>query len=120
MSRFKKGDKVIISKGINLIQGTINSVNKTPFSSPNYDILDYDGNLHFCINEWQMTLIKEPKEENKMSSEEKELKKDIEILLNIYLSNRSMNRKEIKRFSERHFDIIEKQNAKNTLKRRDK
>ena len=54
-----------------------------------------------------------------MTNEEKELRKDIEILLNIYLANRKMNRKEIKRFSDRQFDIIEKQNAKNTLKRRD-
>ena len=50
-------------------------------------------------------------------NEEKELKKDVEILLNIYISNRKMNRKEIKRFSDRHFDIIEKQNAKRTLQR---
>lgn len=46
-----------------------------------------------------------------------ELKKDVEILLNIYLQNREMNKKEIERFSKRHYDIIEKQNAKTALKR---
>lgn len=51
------------------------------------------------------------------NSEEKELKKDVEILLNLYIQGRKMNSKEIKRFSNRHFDIIEKQNAKNILKK---
>lgn len=51
-------------------------------------------------------------------NEQKELRKDIETLLNIYINNREMTNKEIKRFSERYFNIIEKQNAKKTLKQR--
>lgn len=77
------------------------------------------GRVYYNIDENLLTLI-EKKEDINMSNEEKELRKDIEILLNIYLSNREMNKKEIKRFSERYFDIIEKRNAKNTLKRRGK
>lgn len=38
----------------------------------------------------------------------------------VYLSDREMSRKEIKRFSERYFDIIGKQSVKKILKRRSK
>lgn len=83
-----------------------------------------DGYINF-VEKYKNCFIKINKKEGKIimekeNSEIKELKRDIEILLNIYMSNREMNKKEIKRFSERYYDIIEKQNAKNTLKRRGK
>lgn len=120
MNKFKKGDKVIINEIITPVQGVVSSViNRGLFSETLYDVLDCDGKMHSLVHEFNLILIKE-EGEKKMTNEEKELKKDIEILLNIYLSDRSMTNKEIKRFSERHFDIIEKQNAKNTLKKRSK
>ena len=121
MNKFKKGDKVIINESITPIQGVISSIaNGGFFSETLYNVVDYNGRMHSLVREFNLILIEEEEGKKKMSNEEKELKKDIEILLNIYLSDRPMTNKEIKRFSERHFDIIEKQNAKNTLKKRSK
>lgn len=118
---FHLGDKVIYN-GFYTKEaiGTIIQIEQQGADFPIYTILTSNG-CKYRGYSCSLRLIESTKKEKKvMNKEEKELKKDIEILLNIYLSNRDMNRKEIKRFSERHFDIIEKQNAKNTLKRRGK
>lgn len=46
------------------------------------------------------------------------LKKDIEKLLNIYIENREMTKKEYQYFSNEYQDIINKKNALDTLKNR--
>lgn len=118
---FHLGDKVIYNGFYTKeVIGTIIQIEQQGADFPMYTILTSNG-CKYRGYACSLRLIESTKKEKKvMNKEEKELKKDIEILLNIYLSNRDMNRKEIKRFSERHFDIIEKQNAKNTLKRRGK
>lgn len=51
------------------------------------------------------------------SDEVKELKRDIEILLNAYMFGKPLDKKSRNRIAERHFDIIEKQSAKDRLKK---
>lgn len=46
------------------------------------------------------------------------LKKDIEKLLDIYIENREMTKKEYQYFSNEYQDIINKKSALNTLKNR--
>ena len=127
MNKFKVGDKV---RTINHIfynyEGVIKSCPKIGVNF--YEVIDNDNVRHYEYEEslfllerveCEVECKKTIKERifGKTMNEEKELKKDVEILLNIYINNRKMNRKEIKRFSDRHFDIIEKQNAKRTLQR---
>lgn len=51
------------------------------------------------------------------TDEVKELKRDIEILLNAYMFGKPLDKKSRNRIAERHFDIIEKQSAKDKLKK---
>lgn len=51
------------------------------------------------------------------TDEVKELKRDIEILLNAYMFDKPLDKKSRNRIAERHFDIIEKQSAKQKLKK---
>lgn len=119
MSKIKVGDLVYYNDGLYTIrEAIVKEVHGMFLESNRYTIELVDNKTTLFVSEKR--LIKREGVDKTMSNEEKELKKDVEILLNIYLSNRKMSRKEIKRFSERHFDIIEKQNAKNTLKRRGK
>lgn len=128
MSKFKVGDKVVYHKSWWYDRGIIDHISKID-NELYYGIKFFSGNYQLA-QEHEIELLEKNKNnendkklekgEKVMSNEEKELKKDVEILLNIYLSDRPMNRKEIKRFSERHYDVIEKQNAKNTLKKRGK
>ncbi len=128
MFKFNIGDKVVYTDKCNKsysMKGEVISVNRIAFDDI-YDVKLENGSVVIAMKD-ELFLIKNKKvktnnekEKVKMNNEEKELKKDVEILLGIYLNNRDMNKKEIKRFSERHFDIIEKQNAKRTLKRRGK
>lgn len=112
--KFNIGDKVNYLDKVCIIMGRYKGFLYNTYTCKE-DIIF--GNYYNDIPEEQLKLIKK-EAVKRMTNEEKELRKDIEILLNIYLANRKMNRKEIKRFSDRYFDIIEKQNAKNTLKRR--
>ena len=117
MSKFKTGDLVYFMGGFSRRYCRI--INTPGILSCLYTLVDVNNGSTWYAHEYDMDLILKGGQED-MKNDEKELKKDVEILLNIYLQNRDMNKKEIKRFSERHFDIIEKQNAKNTLKRRGK
>lgn len=124
MSKFKIGDRVKITNFFGNKMGIVIEVftGSCTMYKIKYDNgftgVEFEYNLSIIELAPQKSIIEKVLNKNMKNNEEKELKKDVEILLNIYLSNRDMNKKEIKRFSERHFDIIEKQNAKNTLKRR--
>lgn len=128
MFEFNVGDKVVYTNRFYTCvskKGEVVGIEHSVWNN-SYDIKLESGSI-VTAREDELFLIKnkkvkmnDEKEKVKMNNEEKELKKDVEILLGIYLNNRDMNKKEIKRFSERHFDIIEKQNAKRTLKRRGK
>lgn len=117
MSKFKAGDLVYFMGGFSRRYCRI--IDTPRILGYLYTLVDVNSGSTLYAHEYDMDLILKGGQED-MKNDEKELKKDVEILLNIYLQNRDMNKKEIKRFSERHFDIIEKQNAKNTLKRRGK
>ena len=112
MSKLNVGDRVLCNEPLLFGEGTV--INNLGL---NYYRVKFDSGLVETLHSHKL-ILKNKRGDKMMNGEEKELKKDIEILLNIYLSNRDMNKKEIKRFSERHFDIIEKQNAKETLKKR--
>ena len=114
MSKFKVGDRVS-HKILKDRQGVITSIGRYAIGEQWYWV-KYDGCLETSSGDYErendLKLIKD--------DEYEELKKDVEILLDVYLSSRIMTSKEIKRFSERHSDIIKTQSVKEILKKRGK
>ena len=83
------------------------------YNDINYDLINPFLNINNNNNNNTINLLLENWKEE--IEKNKQLKEDIEILLDIYISNRKMTKKEIENFSNRYSSLIEKSNAKKLL-----